>query len=151
MKIYDKKTILVSVFIGIPFSLWCLHSFGIEKEFVRLIQGLCILYISAEGIYTSVSKDGYEERKEKERRNRLVRDKLFGKIGLAAYYACLAAIAVSCVMALAAPDEPEIILGILFTALSILAVMEIAFYYCKSKYIPESFYEERCDSDEKLF
>ena len=78
MKVYSWKTLLVTLFLGgglTVLSLWkALH--GDPKQWIWVV--LC-LYLMASGLWASLTREGYEQDREKgERYDRIMR-RLFGR------------------------------------------------------------------------
>ena len=130
MKVYDWKTLIVTVTIGFGLILYKLFELFNGGDLADAVEVLLFSYASYQGLKSSLTEEGYLKDKENARRSKIISQRLFGRFAPVVYSGYFILLIVSVVILFKWPEKVRlarwVFVGALLYAvvLIILTVME---------------------------
>ena len=133
MKVYDWKTLIVTVTIGFGLILYKLFDLFSGGGLTAAAEVLLFSYVSYKGLKSALTEEGYLKDKENQRRAKIVNQRLFGRFAplvLSGYFILLI---VSVVIILKWPEKYRLGLWIFVRALIYAVVLIILIFMEEEK------------------
>ena len=128
MKVYDWKTLVVTVTIGFGLILYKLFEMFNGGGIWDAAEALLFSYASYQGLKTALTEEGYLKDKENRRRNQIINQRLFGRFAplvLSVYFVLLIA---SVVTLLIRPEKIRLALWLFVRSLVYATVIIVLIY-----------------------
>ena len=117
MKVYDWKTLIVTVTIGFGLILYKLFELFNGGDLADAVEVLLFSYASYQGLKSSLTEEGYLKDKENARRSKIISQRLFGRFAPVVYSGYFILLIVSVVILFKWPEKFRLALWIFVGAL----------------------------------
>ena len=125
MKVYDWKTLIVTVTIGFGLILYKLFELFNGGDLADAVEVLLFSYASYQGLKSSLTEEGYLKDKENARRSKIISQRLFGRFAPVVYSGYFILLIVSVVILFKWPEKVRLARWVFVGALLYAVVLII--------------------------
>ena len=125
MKVYDWKTLIVTVTIGFGLILYKLFELFNGGGLADAVEVLLFSYASYQGLKSSLTEEGYLKDKENARRSKIIGQRLFGRFAPVVYSGYFILLIASVVILFKWPEKVRLALWFFVGALLYAVVLII--------------------------